>query len=187
MTNPFKLAGMFLLATLLFTSCKDCDTTVTQVTEDDTKWLVYDRGDTVRFVNENNETVRFTTSVLRADQVPGEGFNVTDNCIEQYDIQAVSIIEDTNKEYPRLATFFLKRPNTFDMALLVEEVGEYEINETQPTYPTATVNNNLYSEVFEVVRTDSSKTTNLKRILFNKEFGFLSVEYYNGKKLQLAQ
>ncbi len=88
MTNSLKLAGIFILATLLFASCKDCDTTVTQVSEEEAKWLVYNRGDSARFVNEKNQIVRYVNTGIRADQVPGEGFNVSDDCIEASSVES---------------------------------------------------------------------------------------------------
>ena len=95
MIKSLQLAGVFILSALLFSSCKDCDTTVTQVSEEEAKWLVYDRGDSARFVNEKKEIVRFVNTGIRVEQVPGEGFNVSDRCIEHYDVQAASFIEDT--------------------------------------------------------------------------------------------
>lgn len=187
MTTSLKLAGAFILAAFLFTSCKDCDTTVTQVADEEAEWLVYDRNDSVTFVNEKAEEVLFVNTVLNAQQVPGEGFNVSDDCIERYDMQAISIIQNPQKSYPGLATYFLKRSDSFEVTLLVENKGEYTIDESQPTYPSVEVNNTLYSNVFEVINTDGSKATNMKRLLFNKEFGFISVEYYDGKKLELKQ
>ncbi|MBD1395569.1 hypothetical protein H9Q13_00185 [Pontibacter sp. JH31] len=185
MIKSLKLASAIIGATLLFTSCKDCDTTVIQVADDEAEWLVYDRNDSVTFINEKAEEVLFVNTLLNAQQVPGEGFNVSDDCIERYDMQAMSIIQNTQRSYPGLATYFLKRPDTFEVILLVENQGEYTIDETQPTYPSLDVNNTLYTNVFEVTNPDGSKATNMKRLLFNKEFGFISVEYYDGKKLEL--
>ena len=139
------------------------------------------------FINEKAEEVLFVNTLLNAQQVPGEGFNVADDCIERYDMQAMSIIKNAQKNYPGLATYFLKRPDKFEVTLLVENQGEYTIDESQPTYPSVEVNSTVYSNVFEVIKTDSSKATNLKRLLFNKEFGFISVEYYDGRKLELKQ
>lgn len=184
MTHFLKLTGTFLLATLLFTSCKDCDTTVTQVSEEEALWLVYERNDSVTFVNEAEETIKYHNTALRAEQVPGEGFNTSDKCIEQLDVQAFSTIEDKAKKYPGLGTYILKRPSKFEVVLMVEGRGEYKLDLSQPTYPTLDVNNTTYTDVFEIVKTDNAKETNLKRLLFNKEFGFLSVEYFDGKKLE---
>ncbi|MHC2990483.1 hypothetical protein OB13_02385 [Pontibacter sp. HJ8] len=188
MTNSIKLMGAVLLSTFLFSSCQeDCDTTVTQVSEDEAGWLVYSRGDSAYFINETNQQVNFVNTALLSEQVPGEGFSTTSDCIEQYDVQAFSSIEDPQNKYPGLATYILKKPDTLQVVIVVEERGEFEINEAQPTYATLTINNVAYSNVFEIVKTDSTKTTNLKRLRFNKQFGFLSAEYYDGKKLQLMQ
>lgn len=185
MTQFVKLAGAFLLATLLFTSCNDCDTTMTQVSQDEVRWLVYDRNDSVAFVNEEGKTIKFYHTALRAEQVPGEGYSITDKCIEQVDMQASSTIEEKAKKYPGLGTYILKRPDKFEVVLIVEGRGEFKLaNLEQPTYPSLEVNNKEYSDVFEVVKTDDSKETNVKRLLFNKEFGYLSVEYFDGRKLE---
>ncbi|GGG05291.1 hypothetical protein [Pontibacter amylolyticus] len=191
MTHRIKLAGAFMLATLLFTSCKDCDTTTTQFDEKDVEWLVYDRGDTVRFLNEVGDTVAYTNTALIAEQVPGEGYNVSDNCIGHFDIQAYSVMEDVARnststdKNPGIMTYFLKRENSLEVALAVDKRGEYKLNLTQPTYPSVEVNDVLYTDVYEVINNDASKVTNVKRILYNKQRGFLSVEFYNDKKLEL--
>ncbi|WP_299707607.1 hypothetical protein [uncultured Pontibacter sp.] len=188
MTHSLKLAGAFVLAALLFSSCDKCDpTTTTQMDENDVKWLVYDRGEKVKFKNEAGDTVVYTNTILRAEQVPGEGFNTGDDCIEHFDVQAYSVIQDPEKDYPGLMTYFLKKENSFDVALHVELAGEYKIDTLQATHATYEINETTYNNVFEVVKTDSSKTENLKRLLFNKEHGFLGVELFNGKKLELLK
>lgn len=180
-----------MLATLLFTSCKDCETTTTQFDEKDVEWLVYDRGDSTQFLNEAGDTLTYTNTALIAEQVPGEGYNISDNCIGHFDVQAYSVMEDvarnsnsTNKN-PGLATYFLKRENSLDVSVAVDGRGEYKLNLAQPTYPSVEVNDALYTDVYEVINNDASKATNVKRILFNKQRGFLSVEFYNDKKLEL--
>ncbi|WP_244554627.1 hypothetical protein [Pontibacter indicus] len=191
MKHSMKLAGVVMLATLLFTSCKDCDTTTTQFDEKDVEWLVYDRGDTVRFLNEAGDTVAYTNTALIAEQVPGEGYNVSDNCIGHFDVQAYSVMQDvarnssgTNSN-PGIMTFFLKRENSLEVSLAVDQRGEYKLNLAQPAYPSVEVNGVLYNDVYEVSRSDASKVTNVKRILFNKQHGFLSLEFHNDKKLEL--
>lgn len=189
MKHSLKLAGVVMLATLLFTSCKDCDTTTTQFDEKDVEWLVYDRGDTIRFLNEGGDTVTYTNAALIAEQVPGEGYNISDNCIGHFDVQAYSVMEDVVKNSttrsPGLATYFLKREKGLEVSVAVNERGEYELNLAQPTYPSVEVNDVLYADVYEVTNNDASKATNVKRILFNKQHGFLSLEFHNDKKLEL--
>lgn len=175
------------MATLLFTSCKDCETTSTQMDENDVKWLVYDRGEKVQFKNESGDTVIYANTNLRAEQVPWEGYKTSDDCIKHFDVQAYSVIQDQGKVYPGMMTYFLKKENSFDVLLNVELTGDHEIDIAQPTYASYEVNEVTYSNVFEVVKTDSSKASNLKRLLFNQEHGFLSLELYDGKKLELMQ
>lgn len=183
MTHLLKLAGALILLTFLFASCKKCETTVAQVSEDEAMWLVYEQGDTIEFVNEKQEPVRFGHVMLRADQVPAEGYSMASDCIERLDVRAYSIIEDTKRIYPGLATFFQKSHDKFDVVLLIDRVGDVTLDIMQPTFPTLEVNNTLYTNVFEIVKSDSTKATDLKRLLFNKDFGYISVEYYDGKKL----
>ncbi|PKV76219.1 hypothetical protein [Pontibacter ramchanderi] len=191
MTQSFKLVGVFVLATLLFTSCKDCETTTTQFDQKDVEWLVYERGDTIRFLNETGDTVTYANTALIAEQVPGEGYNISDNCIGHFDVQAFSVMEDIAKttpgttKSPGIATYFLKRENSLEVSLAVNERGEYKLNLAQPAYPSVEVNDMLYTDVYEVTNNDASKATNVKRILFNKQHGFLSVEFHNDKKLEL--
>jgi len=46
------------------------------------------------------------------------------------------------------------------------------------------VNGIDYNEVFEV-KPDSTKPSDLKRLLYNKEVGFISASYYDGRSLEL--
>ena len=191
MTQSIKLVGVVVLATLLFTSCKDCDTTTTQFDEKDVEWLVYERGDSIRFLNEVGDTVTYTNTALTAEQVPGTGYNLSDNCIGHFDVQAYSVMQDVARnntgttKNPGIMTFFLKRENSFDVSLAVDQRGEFKLNLAQPTYPSVEVNDVLYTDVYEVMNNDDSKDTNVKRVLYNKQHGFLSLEFYNNKKLEL--
>jgi hypothetical protein len=186
MTQLLKLAGAFILAALLFSSCKKCDpTTSTEMNEDDVKWLVYDRGDTVFFQNESGDSVTYVNTILRAENVPGEGYNMSDECISHFDVQAYSVIQDTKQEYPAIMSFFLKTETKFDLILAVNNSGEQKVDVTQPTHATYEINETTYNNVFEVVKTDDAKGQNLKRLLFNQEHGFLSVELFDGRKLEL--
>ncbi|MBX0332509.1 hypothetical protein K3G39_04585 [Pontibacter sp. HSC-14F20] len=184
-----------MLATLLFTSCKECETTTTQFDEKDVEWLVYERDDTVRFLNEIGDTVTYANTALVADHVPGEGYNISDNCIGHFDIQAYSVMQDiarsstststSTSNNPGIMTFFLKRENSLEVSLAVDKLGEYKLNHTQPAYPAVEVNGVVYNDVYEVLNNDASKVTNLKRILYNKQSGFLSLEFHNDRKLEL--
>lgn len=185
MRHLFKTACFAVLAAALLTSCKDCDTTVTQVDLEDAAWLVYERGDTVKFLNEEGDTAQFINSALRAEQVPGEGFDISDNCISHFDVQAYSVMENSDGKYPALATYFLKRQDNLTVSIALLYLGEYLLDLDEPDYETVEINDNNYFDVYEVVLTDETKATNPKRILFNKAHGFLSVEFFNEKKLEI--
>jgi hypothetical protein len=185
MTHSLKLAGAFILATLLFTSCKDCDTTVTQIDENDAAWLSYEHNDTVNFLNELGDTVQYVNIAMRAEQIPGEGFNISDDCIEHYDVQAFAILEEQTKKNPSLMTYFIKRENSFLVSLAVEGRGDYKLNLDEPTYPSLEVNGMTYLNVYEVLQTNQADAGRIKRMLYNKTHGFLSIEFYGDKKLEL--
>ena len=176
-----------LFGAVLLSSCDKCgESTITMVTEDDAKWLVYDGKDTIRFVNEANLPVNYVRTRLTSENVPGEGYSLDDKCIDQLDTQVGNIIQDVRSQQPGLATYILRRPNNLTVQLLVEGRGAYEINESTPTYPSLEVDGTVYNNVFEVKK-DSTAATSVKRILFNKEVGFISVELYGGKKLRRVQ
>lgn len=185
MKHSLKLAGAFILATFLFTSCKDCDTTVTQFDEDDVAWLAYEQNDTVHFLTELGDTVQYRNVGMRAEQIPGEGFNISDDCIERYDVQAYAILEEKTKKSPGLMTYFIKRENSFLVGLAVENNGEFKLDMAAPTYPSLEVNGTPYLNVYEVLQTNNTEAGRVKRILFNQSYGFLSIELYGDKKLEL--
>ncbi len=185
MKHLLKLVAILVFATVLFTSCKECDVTTTQMEQEDIDWLIYDRTDTIFFLTEAGETVTYRNTLLRAEQVPGEGYNASDNCIGHFDVQAVSVMEDVQRVSPGIATYFLKRENLFEVKLLISERGEYKLNLAEPTYETYELNGEVYTNVYQVINNDSGNEKNVSRILFNKTHGFLSLEFHNGKKLEL--
>lgn len=185
MKHPLKLVAVFVLATFLFTSCKECDVTTTQLDESDVEWLVYDRPDSIQFLTEAGDTVLYTNSLIRAEQIPGEGYNASDNCIGHFDVQAVSVMEDVDRVSPSIAVFFLKRENLFEVSILVAERGDYKLNLATPNYDVYELNGEVYTNVYEIVNNDASNEKNVRRILFNKAYGFLSMEFHNNKKLEL--
>lgn len=185
MKHLLKLVAVFVFAAFLFTSCKECDVTTTQIEEEDVEWLVYERPDTIHFLTEAGDTVIYRNTLLRAEQIPGEGYNVSDNCIGQFDVQAVSVMEDVERVSPGIAVVFIKRENVFDLSLLVAERGEFKLNLAEPNYETYELNDVIYTDVYQVMSNNANDEKNVKRILFNKTHGFLSLEFHNDKKLVL--
>jgi hypothetical protein len=185
MKHLLKLVATFVFAAFLFTSCKECDVTTTQIEEADVDWLVYDRNDTIYFLSDVGDTILYRNTLLRAEQVPGEGYNASDNCIGHFDVQAVSVMEDVDRVAPGIAVYFLKRENLFEVKLLVDQRGEFNLNLAEPTYETYELNDVVYTDVYQITSSNASNEKNVSRILFNKAHGFLSMEFHNGKKLEL--
>lgn len=186
-----KTAALFSLLAFLFSSCKDCETTVTEIELEEAQWLVYERGDTARFLNELGEEVNYVHATLRTDPVPGTGTSINDDCISHYDRQAFSIMENRNGENPALVTFLLKRRESFKVNLALmyfggQSVAEYNLDITDTPAEFVEINGKRYFDVYEVVMPEETKPTYPKRILFNKTEGFLSVDFVNGKKLEIT-
>lgn len=173
-----------LLAIAVLTSCEKCgNVTITQPTPADAEWLVYRQNDSIRFVTESGSNVVYTRSGIFAQSLPGEGYTATDECIESINVQIRTLIEDVNDSQPPLSTRILSKPGDLLVEVGVADHGVWEINEQEPAYESLEVNGRAYNNVHEVV-TNSTSTGDVKRILYNKEFGFLSVEFNGGKTLQ---
>ncbi|WP_242920095.1 hypothetical protein [Pontibacter liquoris] len=182
MKRSLSVGFALLLGTVLFSSCDTCDpATITPLQTGDEAWLTYERGDTIRFINETNQPVTYLCVDLSGGNVPAVGYE-GEKCIAKMDTQAGAIIQDTKNKYLAMGTFITRRPENFTLQLAVENRGTWEVDENNPKYPTLQVNGVNYNNVFEV-KLDSTKASDLKRLLYSKEKGFISVEYYDGKKL----
>jgi hypothetical protein len=185
MKNTLSSFFMLLSATAVLSSCEQCgNTIVTEPTPEDVEWLVYKPGDTVTFVTETSARVRYARTGIFAQTLPGEGFTATDECIEQVDVQLRTIIDDVAGELPSLGTRILSKPEELVVEVNVSNTGVWEINEASPTLDSVAVNGITYRDVYEII-SDSIAADGAKHILFNKEFGFLKVEFFNGRLLQL--
>ena len=197
MRTTLKASLTLLLGAALFTSCETCDTaSITPVTDEDKSWLAYTqplpadgKPDTIRFINDTNAIFKFVRTQLHSAQVPGDGYSYNDKCIDQIDTQASAVIQDVTRKMPGLATYILRKPNDLQVKILVENLGTYEIDEQNPTHPSITIDGEVYQDVFEenVPGNDTDNKGKVKKILFNKEHGFIRVEFYGGKFLQLQR
>ena len=183
---------MLLLAATALTSCEKCaNVTITEPTPEDSEWLVYKQNDTVSFQTEADDVVRYTRTGIYAQNVPGEGFSLEDECIDQVDVQVRTVMEDITNAQPYLGTRILSKPNGLVVELAVGEnvddkaveLGVWEIDERSPAYDSLEVNDKMYYEVFEV-NPESTAANSISQLLFNKEFGFLRVAFNSGKKLE---
>src|SRR5688500_4742138 len=99
-----SLLLLFLAASAL-TSCEKCgNVLITEPTPEDSEWLVYRQNDTTAFQTETNDTVRYVRTGIYAQNVPGEGFTVEDECIDQIDVQVRAVMEDVADAQPYLGT-----------------------------------------------------------------------------------
>ena len=179
-----------LFGSLFLYSCETCDNpTITYTTAEDNKWLVYDFVDNYNpnFENENDSLIKsFKFQGYIGQNVPGEGVSLTDDCVEKLDTQVFAHLQDTTQRYPSLYTYILKRPDTLEVRVAVENRGDWAIDKENPTYESLEVNGIQYFDVFEV-NPDSLKTNSVKQILFNKQYGFLQVDFYDGRQLRLLR
>ncbi|NDK56562.1 hypothetical protein [Pontibacter fetidus] len=177
-----------LFGSLFLYSCETCDNpTITATTAEDNKWLVYDYINYYNplFENEQDSLIKsFKFQNFITQNVPGEGSSLTDDCIESLDTQVFAHIADTTKRYPALYTYILKRPDTLEVRVAIENRGDWAIDKENPTYETLEVNGFDYMDVYEI-NPDSVKANSVKQILFNKEYGFLKVDFYDGRQLRL--
>ena len=173
-----------LFATAVLTSCEKCgEVTITKPTAAEAEWLVYKTKDSLRFVTATGDNVVYVRRGIFAQDFPGEGFNATDECIESVDTQIRTVLEDVKNIQPSLSTRIFTKPGDLQVSVGVADQGLWEIQEEDPDYETLEVNGETYNEVHEVV-TDNTTAGTVKRILFNKEFGFLSLEFDGGKVLR---
>ncbi|GAB3532303.1 hypothetical protein GCM10027443_15890 [Pontibacter brevis] len=174
---------LLLLATAVLTSCEKCgNVTISSPTAADAEWLPYRQNDTIRFMTELNETIVYTRSGIFAQEFPGEGFSATDECIEKVNVQIRSVIGDIRDNRPSLATRILRKPDDLQVELSVADMGVWEVNDEAPAYESLEVNGQLYDNVYEVI-TNSTDGGGVRRILYNKQYGFLSVEFNDGRFL----
>ncbi|WP_161890791.1 hypothetical protein [Pontibacter russatus] len=188
----YKTLSVLFLAATALTSCEKCgNVAITEPTPEDSQWLVYQQKDTIPFQTETADVVRYTRTGIYAQNVPGEGLSLEDECIDQVDVQVRTVLEDIADAQPYLSTRILSKPNDLVVELAVGEnaadkaveLGVWEIDERSPSYDSLEVNDRMYYEVFEV-NPESTAANNVSQLLYNKEFGFLRVAFNSGKKLE---
>ncbi|MBC5772919.1 hypothetical protein H8S95_02500 [Pontibacter sp. KCTC 32443] len=187
MKRTYTSIVSLLLGSLFLYSCETCENpTITQISEADVAWLAYKENSRVNFENEVGDIAPYKFISAVAQNVPGEGYSLGDDCIEKLDSQASLTIQDTTRKHLNLSTYILRRPDSLTVRLAVQNRGDWPIDKDNPTYPSYDVNGHQYFNVFEVLP-DSTKPNSVKQILFNKEFGFLHVSFYDGKSLTLKR
>lgn len=196
MKTTLKTSLALLFGAAILTSCETCENaSITPITDEDTSWLSYTKPvpsdgkpDTIRFSNETGAEVKFIRTHLSSSNVPADGYSFDDKCIEKMDTQASAVVQDVTRKMPAMATYILKKPNDLQLKLLVDKLGTYDLDEQNPTHASKEINGITYQNVFEITMNgnDTDDKGKLKKIYFNKAFGFIRVEFYGGKLLQLA-
>ncbi|MEJ8757085.1 hypothetical protein WG947_08765 [Pontibacter sp. H259] len=177
-----------LFGSMFLYACETCDNpTITTPTQEDFSWLVYKMTSEVAFENEANALIESYKYIgFNQQTVPAKGVSLNDDCIEKLDTQVVTQIADTTKQYPALFTYILKRPDSLQVRVAVENRGDWLVDKDNPTYETLEVNGYLYYNVYEI-NPDSVRANSVKKILFNKDFGFLQVDFYDNRQLRLVR
>lgn len=184
MKSFYSVLSLSLFGALLWlSSCNTCETSVAQFLNDDTTWTVYNPGDTLLMVD-HTDTVRvFVHSRLNADPIPGDGFGPTDACIEQYYTRRTSIMQHNARRFPALTVMAIRTPDSMRVSLIVAQRAELLIPDLENTLPEPVpLEGVTYQNVYEVLNPESGEN-GVSRILFNREFGFLQVEYADGRSL----
>ncbi|MHA6247556.1 hypothetical protein ACXYMU_06440 [Pontibacter sp. CAU 1760] len=187
--NKYTLFLFFtlLLAAGLLSSCEKCgNVIISEPTPEDAAWLVYKKNDTIAFLTEVNDTVRYIRTGIFAQTLPGEGFSVEDACVDALDVQVRTVLEDVAETRPVLGTRILSQPENVTVELTMGDNEAWEIQNFQPTYDSLQVGEKWYKSVYEL-NPDAGSPQQVTQLLYNKEFGFLRVRYGNGKLLQFIR
>jgi hypothetical protein len=177
-----------LFGSLFLYSCETCENpTITYPTESDNEWLVYKPGNKPVYKDERDTLIRSYKFIgFLGQNVPGAGASVSDDCLEKLDTQVTAQLSDTTGKHSTFYTYILKRPDSLQVKIAVDNVNAWTLDQNKPTYQTLEVGGNVYADVFEV-KADSLKINSVKKVLFNKQYGFLQVEFYNKKRLTLVR
>lgn len=187
MKSIYSGVYLSLLGALLWlSSCNTCETSVAQFLNDDATWTVYNPNDTLRMSDKfaGTDTVRvFVHTRLNADPIPGDGFGPADACIEQYYTRRTSVMQHNARRLPALTVMAIRTPDSLRVSLIVAQRAELLIPDLNNTLPDPQILEGVtYQNVYEVLNPESGEN-GVSRILFNREFGFLRVDYANGRSL----
>jgi hypothetical protein len=170
---------------LLFSSCNDCTTSVARFGEDDSDWTVYEARDTLLMVDDTDIVRVFVSTRVNSDPVPGDGFDVTDPCIEQYYTRRSSVMQHaaSPRLFPALTVVALKTPETVRINLVVAQRADLPIPDIDtPQHAEYTLEEVTYQNVYDITNEESGPD-GVQRILFNRTYGFLRVEFADGRTL----
>lgn len=167
-------------------SCDNCgEITITEPTPEDSQWLVYGAGDTVKFKNlsVDGDTVTYFRTGIYVQSLPGDGYSVTDDCIEQRNTQLTNIIEDQQRQLPFMATYILKKPDSLIIKVGIGTNVAWEISPNDDPTEEVSVGDKKFNAY--VLEGSTTNANDPKTVYFNKEKGFLMVELNNGNRFEL--
>jgi len=186
MKSRFTLLLSFVAGALLLSSCDKCGTaTYAEPTAQDLEWLVYEQNDSIKYVNQDNVPLIFTRVNAVTNQLPGQGFSASDDCIERYDVQYATTMQDLKNQHPTFGTVVSRLSDTLLVQVMLENRGIYTIDVDNPDFPVKEVNGKEYTDVYEI-NADSTRTYSLKHLLFNKTHGVLSYELYDRRTYKIV-
>ncbi|RIJ34422.1 hypothetical protein [Pontibacter oryzae] len=176
---------LLLFASAFLVACENCGSTnISEPTPEDAEWLVYGTGDTATFTDNTNDTVYYVRTGIYAQSLPGEGFSVEDECIEQINTQVTNVIEDAAGAQPILGTLILNKPDSLIVKIGVgQETWQLDPNGITET---KVLGDSTYTDVY-VVEGSSTEPENVRTLFFNRRYGFLFIEFQNGNKLNLIR
>jgi hypothetical protein len=179
------LSLLLFCAMLLLGSCNNCETTVAQFENGESTWTVYNQRDTLLMVD-NTDTVRvFLNSQVNSELIPGFGFATADACIAQYDTRRVSVMQHaaSPRRFPGMSVVAIKSPDSIRVNLVVVNRGNFRIPDINtPQHAQKLIGGITYENVFELTN-EEAEGNNVRRVLFNRAYGFLQVEFADERTL----
>ncbi|TPE44485.1 hypothetical protein [Pontibacter mangrovi] len=183
MKTTVKSFFLLILASATLAACDDCgNISITEPTPEDSQWLVYGTGDTALFKDQAGNTITYLRTGIYAQNVPGDGFSVTDDCVSQRNTQVTNIIEDKDRKLPYMGTYILKKPDSLIVKIGVGDKAAWNITSSTPTEDYK-LNDTLYT-AYILERADTA-TEGPAKVYFTKEKGFVKVEFDNENSLEL--
>ena len=181
MKNIFTSVICLFLGASILSSCETCEpAVVTQVTQEDIEWLVYKKNDSVIFSDEAGKKVKYIATHAVSQTVLAEDSDPDDTCFEKLDIETLLVLQDTTNTLPDLGVYIFKTPAKLDVSPAVENSEGKVLDLDNPTHETKEIGGMTYYDVYEIDLIQS-KPYSAKKIMFNKDFGYLYIEFYDGK------
>lgn len=183
MKTTVKSFLLLVFASAFLAACEKCNNiNITEPTQSEIAWLVYNSNDTLYFRTEAGDTVMYRRTGIYAQNVPGEGYSVEDECIEELNTRVTNILEEEQRQQPFLATSVFSKPDSLLIKIGVGNNSSWMVDTTSAMQEVTVLGNTYDAFVFEGTNTTATAP---KTVYFNKIDGFLKIEFNDGKKLEL--